>query len=110
MDSYRIIICLFMCRSIFLNKVLAILLCSQHELIKKFDARFFFQRGNPLLKFITGVAWEYDDILPDYEIGKTIGILFLSVRYYNTNPDYINNRLKELGKKYELRVLLVQVN
>lgn len=67
------------------------------------------QRGNPLLKFITSVPWEYDDIIPDYEVGKTICILFLSLRYHNLNPDYINNRLKELGKKYELRVLLVQV-
>ncbi|XP_059056747.1 DNA excision repair protein ERCC-1 [Achroia grisella] len=68
------------------------------------------QRGNPLLKFITSVPWEYDDIIPDYEVGKTICLLFLSVRYHNLNPDYINNRLKELGKKYELRVLLVQVD
>ncbi|XP_023948064.2 DNA excision repair protein ERCC-1 isoform X2 [Bicyclus anynana] len=68
------------------------------------------QRGNPLLKFIKCVPWEYDDIIPDYEIGKAISILFLSVRYHNLNPDYINNRLKELGKKYELRVLLVQVD
>ncbi|XP_063360731.1 DNA excision repair protein ERCC-1 [Cydia amplana] len=68
------------------------------------------QRGNPLLKFVTSVPWEYDDIIPDYEIGKTICVLFLSVRYHNLNPDYINNRLKELGKKYELRVLLVQVD
>lgn len=69
----------------------------------------FLQRGNPLLKFVTNVPWEYDDIVPDYEIGKTICLLFLSVRYHNLNPDYINGRLKELGKKYELRVLLVQV-
>ncbi|CAH0407259.1 unnamed protein product [Chilo suppressalis] len=68
------------------------------------------QRGNPLLKFITHVPWEYDDVTPDYEVGKTICILFLSLRYHNMNPDYINNRLKELGKKYELRVLLVQVD
>ncbi|GBP09966.1 DNA excision repair protein ERCC-1 [Eumeta japonica] len=68
------------------------------------------QRGNPLLKYITSVPWEYEDIVPDYEIGKTIGVLFLSLQYYNMNPDYINNRLKELGKKYELRVLLVQVD
>ncbi|CAK1545893.1 unnamed protein product [Leptosia nina] len=68
------------------------------------------QRGNPLLKHIVSVAWEFDEIVPDYEIGKTISILFLSVRYHNLNPDYINNRLKELGKKYDLRVLLVQVD
>ncbi|XP_045494014.1 DNA excision repair protein ERCC-1 [Colias croceus] len=68
------------------------------------------QRGNPLLKYILSVPWEYDDVIPDYEIGKTICVLFLSVRYHNLNPDYINNRLKELGKKYDLRVLLVQVD
>ncbi|XP_050670167.1 DNA excision repair protein ERCC-1 [Leptidea sinapis] len=68
------------------------------------------QRGNPLLKFIVSVPWEFDDIVPDYEIGKTICILFLSVRYHNLNPDYINNRLKELGKKYDLRVLLLQID
>ncbi|KPJ18996.1 Mating-type switching protein swi10 [Papilio machaon] len=67
------------------------------------------QRGNPLLKFITSVAWEYDEIIPDYEIGKTICILFLSTAYHNLNPDYLNNRIKELGKKYDLRVLLVQI-
>lgn len=62
------------------------------------------------MKFITSVPWEYDEIIPDYEIGKTICVLFLSVRYHNLNPDYINTRLKELGKKYELRVLLLQVS
>ncbi|KAJ0178930.1 hypothetical protein K1T71_005705 [Dendrolimus kikuchii] len=68
------------------------------------------QRGNPVLKYVTSVPWEYEDIVPDYEVGKTICLLFLSLRYHNLNPDYINNRLKELGKKYELRVLLVQVD
>lgn len=70
---------------------------------------FYSQRGNPVLKFIKSVPWEYDDIIPDYEVGKTICLLFLSLRYHNMNPDYINNRIKELGKKYELRVLLIQV-
>lgn len=35
--------------------------------------------------------------------------MFLSLRYHNLNPDYIHGRLKELGKQYQLRVLLVQV-
>lgn len=68
------------------------------------------QRGNPLLKHITAVPWEYDDIVPDYELGKKVCALFLSLRYHNLNPDYINNRLKELGRKYELQVLLVQID
>ncbi|XP_044743355.1 DNA excision repair protein ERCC-1 [Chrysoperla carnea] len=68
------------------------------------------QRGNPLLKSICNVPYEYEEIIPDYQIGSTIGILFLSLRYHNLNPDYIHNRLKLLGKNFELRVLLVQVD
>lgn len=68
------------------------------------------QRGNPLLKTITNIPWEFDDIVPDYIVGPTSCILFLSLRYHNLNPDYIHNRLKLLGKSFELRVLLVQVD
>lgn len=42
-------------------------------------------------------------------MGKTSCALFLSLRYHNLKPDYINERIKQLGKLYELRVLLVQV-
>lgn len=72
---------------------------------------FFSFVGNPILKSITNVPWEFDDsIIPDYVVGTTAGILFLSLRYHTLNPDYIHNRLKELGKRFELRVLLVQVD
>jgi len=37
-------------------------------------------------------------------------VLYLSLKYHNLNPDYICQRLKTLGKMYELRVLLVQVD
>ncbi|XP_064406323.1 DNA excision repair protein ERCC-1-like [Halichondria panicea] len=33
-----------------------------------------------------------------------------SVRYHSLHPDYIHCRLKELGKQYELRILLVYVD
>ncbi|XP_017867752.1 PREDICTED: DNA excision repair protein ERCC-1 [Drosophila arizonae] len=69
------------------------------------------QRGNPILKSILNVPLEYrDDIIPDYVVGRTACILFLSLKYHNLNPDYICQRLKALGKLYELRVLLVQVD
>lgn len=69
------------------------------------------QRGNPILKAISNVPWEFDDsIVPDYVVGVTAGILYLSLRYHQLNPDYIHNRLKQLGKRFELRVLLVQVD
>lgn len=68
------------------------------------------QRGNPVLKFITNVPWEWDDIVPDYIVGATTCILYLSLKYHNLNPDYIHQRLKTLGKMFELRILLVQVD
>lgn len=69
------------------------------------------QRGNPILKSITNIPWEFcEDIVPDYIVGATSCVLYLSLKYHNLNPDYINNRLKELGKMYELRILLVQVD
>lgn len=69
------------------------------------------QRGNPILKSITNIPYEFNDqILADYIVGKTAAVLYLSVRYHNLKPDYIHERLKQLGKNYELRVLLVHVD
>lgn len=69
------------------------------------------QRGNPILKSITNIPWEYDTtIIPDYVVGATACILYLSLRYHRLNPDYIHARLKELGKRFELRILLVQID
>ncbi|KAJ8976076.1 hypothetical protein NQ317_005533, partial [Molorchus minor] len=62
------------------------------------------QRGNPF-----NVPWEYDDIVPDYQMGQRVCALFLSLRYHNLNPDYIHERLKRLGNMYMLRVLLIQL-
>lgn len=68
------------------------------------------QRGNPLLKAIHNVTWEFSDIVPDYQMGQASCALFLSLCYHNLNPDYIHERLKQLGNSYQLRVLLVLVD
>ncbi|CAD5118796.1 DgyrCDS7476 [Dimorphilus gyrociliatus] len=68
------------------------------------------QRGNPILKHIHNVAWEYSDIVPDYILGQTTCALFLSLRYHQLHPGYIHERLKLLGRTFELRVLLAQVD
>ena len=69
------------------------------------------QRGNPILKSITNIPWEFNDkIIPDYVVGKVACVLYLSIRYHNLKPDYLHERLKQLGKNYELRVLLVQID
>ncbi|XP_019945376.1 DNA excision repair protein ERCC-1 isoform X2 [Paralichthys olivaceus] len=68
------------------------------------------QRGNPILKFVRSVPWEFGDVVPDYVLGHTACALFLSLRYHNLNPNYIHDRLKQLGQTFTLRVLLVQVD
>lgn len=68
------------------------------------------QRGNPILKFVRSVPWEFAEVVPDYVLGRTTCALFLSVRYHTLNPDYIHERLKHLGHTFTLRVLLVQVD
>uniref|UniRef100_A0A7G3AYU7 DNA excision repair protein ERCC-1 n=2 Tax=Lutzomyia longipalpis TaxID=7200 RepID=A0A7G3AYU7_LUTLO len=68
------------------------------------------QRGNPLLRSIVNVPWEYDDIVPDYIVGRTSCVLYLSLKYHNLNPDYIHGRIKKLGNMFQLRVLLAQVD
>lgn len=63
------------------------------------------------MKSIVNVPWEYSDgIIPDYVMGRTTCALFLSLRYHMLKPDYIYNRVKSLGKLYELRVLLLQID
>ncbi|XP_054643775.1 DNA excision repair protein ERCC-1 [Dunckerocampus dactyliophorus] len=68
------------------------------------------QRGNPILKFVRSVPWEFGEVVPDYVLGQTTCALFLSLRYHNLNPNYIHDRLKQLGHSFTLRVLLVQVD
>uniref|UniRef100_A0A4W3GJB6 ERCC1-like central domain-containing protein n=1 Tax=Callorhinchus milii TaxID=7868 RepID=A0A4W3GJB6_CALMI len=58
------------------------------------------RRGNPVLRFIRNVAWEFGDIVPDYELGPTTCALFLSLRYHNLKPDYIHQRLQTIGHSY----------
>ncbi|KAG0037791.1 ssDNA endonuclease and repair protein rad10 [Podila clonocystis] len=68
------------------------------------------QRGNPLLQFIRNVPYEYGDIVPDYSVGLTSCILFLSIRYHRLHPEYIFSRIADLGKSYVLRVILILVD
>ncbi|KAM4636176.1 DNA excision repair protein ERCC-1-like isoform 1-T2 [Discoglossus pictus] len=68
------------------------------------------QRGNPLLKHVRNIPWEFGDIVPDYVLGESCCALYLSLRYHNLNPEYIHTRLHHLGQSFALRVLLVQVD
>ncbi|KAI0360729.1 hypothetical protein OH77DRAFT_1393388 [Trametes cingulata] len=65
------------------------------------------QRGNPVLECIRNVGKEFGDIVADYQVGRTTGVLFLSLRYHRLHPEYIHQRIEKLGHSYNLRVLLL---
>lgn len=68
------------------------------------------QKGNPALNFIKSVGWEYSDIPADFVLGATTCALFLSLKYHRLHPEYIYGRIKALGGKYNLRIVLVLVD
>uniref|UniRef100_A0A2K5KUF7 DNA excision repair protein ERCC-1 n=1 Tax=Cercocebus atys TaxID=9531 RepID=A0A2K5KUF7_CERAT len=80
------------------------------------------QRGNPVLKFVRNVPWEFGDVIPDYVLGQSTSLRrhpsfqeghptgLGGLRYHNLHPDYIHGRLQSLGKNFALRVLLIQVD
>ncbi|KAI0260580.1 restriction endonuclease type II-like protein [Gloeopeniophorella convolvens] len=65
------------------------------------------QRLNPIVDCIRNVPKEFGDILPDYQVGRTTGVLFLSLRYHRLHPEYIHQRIDRLGQSYNLRILLL---
>ena len=68
------------------------------------------QKGNPLLQHIHALPWEYSDTPADYVLGATTCALFLSLKYHRLHPEYIYARIRALGRKYNLRVLLALVD
>jgi DNA excision repair protein ERCC-1 len=87
------------------------------------------QRLNPIVECIRNVPKEFGDITPDYQVGRTTGVLFLrfvflssfhlraeyhlvafclcSLRYHRLHPEYIHQRIERLGQSYNLRILLL---
>ena len=68
------------------------------------------QKRNPVTKLLRSVPWQVSDIIPDFVMSRTSCCLFLSTQYHALHPDYIHERIKKLGKLYELRLLLVLVD
>jgi len=68
------------------------------------------QKGNPILNYVKSIPWEYSDIPCDYVLGATTGALFLSLKYHRLHPEYVYSRIRQLGKNYNLRILLIMVD
>lgn len=65
------------------------------------------QRGNRLLDFLNKASWHYDaSISADYDVGFNISILFLSLKFHASKPEYIYKRIKKLKPK-KLQVVLI---
>ncbi|TFY76144.1 hypothetical protein EWM64_g7867 [Hericium alpestre] len=65
------------------------------------------QRLNPILEAVRNVGKEFGEIKADFQVGRTTGVLFLSLRYHRLHPEYIHQRIEALGHSYNLRVLLL---
>lgn len=68
------------------------------------------QKGNPILNHIKSLPWEYSDIPCDYVLGATTCALFLSLKYHRLHPEYVYGRIRQIGKLYNLRILLTVVD
>ncbi|KAI7896369.1 restriction endonuclease type II-like protein [Mucor mucedo] len=69
------------------------------------------QHNNPVLKHIRNVPWEPADyIRADFVVGKTTGVVYLTLKYHRLYPTYIYDRLTELKNCYVGRVMLVFVD
>ncbi|CAO1622759.1 unnamed protein product [Sympodiomycopsis kandeliae] len=67
------------------------------------------QRGNPVLQNIKNVGWEYSSIPCDYQMGVSTCALFLSLRYHQIHPEYIDSRINKISGMFNLRILLLLV-
>ncbi|OJA20861.1 hypothetical protein AZE42_02964 [Rhizopogon vesiculosus] len=65
------------------------------------------QRLNPVLECIRNVGKEFGDIVPDFQVGRTTCLLYLSLKYHRLHPEYIHTRIEKLGHAYNLRILLI---
>ncbi|VDN03612.1 unnamed protein product [Thelazia callipaeda] len=68
------------------------------------------QEGNPILKYLRNVPFEWAEIKADFEAGKEMGILYLSLKWHKLQPEYIETRMNSDGAGYAIKVLLVLVN
>ena len=68
------------------------------------------QKGNPILNSIRSLPWEYSDIPSDFVLGNTTCAFFLSLKYHRLHPEYVYGRIRALGGKYNLRILLTMVD
>ena len=62
------------------------------------------QDGNPVLKYVRATPYEWSrDIKSDFECGRTLGLLYLTLKWHKLHPGYLETRLNDLNI-YEIKV------
>ena len=65
------------------------------------------QKLNALLGFLHKTTWSVDkNIACDYEICENTAVLFLSIKFHASKPEYIFKRMNKI-KDYKLKIVLV---
>lgn len=68
------------------------------------------QKLNPVLKKINRVQYKFNEIVPDFLIGKNNACLFISMKYHRLKPNYLKARIETLTNKYNNRLLLCLID
>lgn len=68
------------------------------------------QKNSALLSCIKSVKWTFAEIPADFVIAQNICALVLSLKYHNQYPNYIYDRMTEVGKAYQVQILVVIVD
>lgn len=54
---------------------------------------------------------EFSDELPcDFAIAKKVGVLFITLKFHRSHPEYLASRIKDFRGAYSTRILLLLVN
>uniref|UniRef100_A0A7E4WBK7 HHH_2 domain-containing protein n=1 Tax=Panagrellus redivivus TaxID=6233 RepID=A0A7E4WBK7_PANRE len=67
------------------------------------------QEGNPVLKYIRSIPYEFADIKPDFECGIGVAVNYLSLQWHKSHQNYIETRFSD-ANNYLVKILLVLVN
>jgi DNA excision repair protein ERCC-1 len=64
------------------------------------------QDGNPVIKYIRNVAYEYSEIKADFECGRGCGLLYLSLKWHKLHQNYIETRFPD-GSGYAIKYEII---
>lgn len=66
------------------------------------------QKGNNLLNYISTSLVYFNTLATDYQPNVNTSILFLSLKFHISKPEYIHKRLKKI--QYPIKILLISID